>query len=361
MQAPRWQLEIDNSLHGVWRYWRFFGAQVPASKRIELGEIAPPVHVLGDCAPLDSLLMQREDLNPNGSHKDRSLMVQVSVYGSQGASSLCISSSGNAAISAAAACQSAGIRLFAFISPRTPPSKRACIAQHGSILIESDRAISLCREFGQTYGIPNLRPSTNDLALEGYKSIAFGWAEEPPMADSIFCYTSSGSTLCGIHRGFEALKARQWNGSVPALHAAQAGRITSVAKAFGETAVAGVESRSVIGDLGPRRPRRQGELVRAIRASGGHAWALSDGAIWNALDYGKEHGILLCPESACAIAAAMEAGRRGLVKSPLVLVTGQAEMTRSKSQSTATPGSSIVAQDMEGLVSGLSEARVKGF
>ena len=318
-----WRKNIDEREGGVWRFRPFFSLPDFEGTPLSLGDQTPNyVEVSVEGTPFTSLICQREDLNTHGSHKDRSLSVQVNAYRHESVKALCISSSGNAAIAAAAACAGADIPLFAFMSPDTSPGKIAAVCQRGAHVILSERAIGLSKELSSNLGIPNLRPSVDDRALEGYKALAFYLAETGRWkdVDSLFCYTTSGSTLCGIWRGFQWLAEQGWEGKAPALHAAQAGAITGIAERFGEKpAQAG---RSVIGDLGTRRTRRLGELVRSIRASGGHGWAVSDSEILESKEWLGSHGLSVCLESACAMAACFRAGKAGKVQRPLVLLTG---------------------------------------
>ena len=318
-----WERKIDKTNAGVWRFRPLFLLPDFDGTPLSLGDGPPKyVELPTEDTAFGSIICQREDLNTHGSHKDRSLSVQVNAYRQEGVKALCISSSGNAAIAAAAACREAGIPLFAFMSPNTSPGKIAAVCERDAHVILSERAIGLTREMSSDLGIPNLRPSVDDRALEGYKALSFYLAETGRWKDidSIFCYTTSGSTLCGIWRGFQWLVESGWEGQPPQLHAAQAGAITGVAERFGEKPAQ--SGRSVIGDLGTKRTRRLGELVRSIRASNGHAWAVSDAEILKAKDWLLDHGLSVCLESACAMAACFRAGKAQKVDRPLVLLTG---------------------------------------
>ena len=313
---------LDESRTDVWRYARLLEPAVAPEHRVELGEGRVPCRVLRAADLPGALVVQREDLNPNGSHKDRSLAFQVSVYAARGVRTLAISSSGNAALSAAAACRVARLDLVAFVSPATPAPKIGLIARLGATVVTSERAIGLCKELCEAAAIPNIRPSVDDLALEGYKTLAFELVERALPCDSVFCYTTSGSTLTGMARGFEALRGLGWAERQPALHAAQAGAIASIAEAFGRGPVSQTAERSIIRDLGTRRTRRKGELVRAIRASAGSAWHVDDEAILLAREWLLDRGVHAGLESACATACALAAWRSGVVERPLVLLTG---------------------------------------
>lgn len=313
---------LDASTQGVWRYASLYSLDVRAEHRVDLGDgLAPVRKVIWDDG--EALELWREDLNPNGSHKDRSLAVQVSAYRQDGQRQLVISSSGNAAIAAAAACRVAGLRLWVFVSPSTPANKLSAIRRYGAMIIQSARAMGLANEWSRHLEAPNLRPSIDDRALEGYRALAFRFVESGCRADSVFCYTTSGSTLVGMAGGFEVLRGRLgWGDAGPQLHAAQAGLSCAVARAFGDRPEEGAAQRSIIGDLGAKRGRRFGPLVRALKASGGRGWAVSDAEILAAHSGLLDRGVHCGLESAAAVAAALRAVRAGAVRAPAVLLTG---------------------------------------
>ena len=67
---------------------------------------------------INSIYFKREDLNPTGSAKDRALQQQLKKLLRLGYKNAVISSTGNAAISAAHFCHQEGINLTVFVSPK---------------------------------------------------------------------------------------------------------------------------------------------------------------------------------------------------------------------------------------------------
>jgi threonine synthase len=319
--STHWQEQLERSRTDTWRYAALLGVDVPPERRVVMGEGWVPRRTLQGDGVLTSLVVQREDLNPNGSHKDRSLVVQVSAWAARGTRVMAISSSGNAAVAAAASARVAGVLLVAFVSPLTPPAKIAQITRWGALAVVSERAIGLCSELCAD-GVPNLRPSVDDLALLGYEALAFELAERGSDFDAVLCYTTSGSTLCGIARGFTRLRALGHGGPLPSLHAAQAGTIADIAAAFGHGPGVATAGRSLLRDLGVRRTRRKGELVRAIRASGGSAWHVGDEEVLRAREWLLDRGVAAGLESACTVACTFAAAREGAIRRPLVIVSG---------------------------------------
>ena len=328
METSNWSAWVEGDTQGVWRYAPLFASALPADERVEIGDGPARLQDLGPVGSLERLVLQREDENPGGSHKDRSAAVQAALWAATGCTRATISSSGNAAIALGRAGRAAGMEIIALASPETSTGKLHRIAETGARLILSERAIGIGRELQKRWSIPSLRPSVDDRALEGYKALAFGFAERADQAEGVFCYSSSGSTLVGMARGFQQLREAGWSGHAPGLHAAQTGTIQSVAEAFGEAVP--FEGRSVVGDLGAKRTRRFGELVRAIRGSDGGAWGGSETALEDARSLLDLRGVRACHESCCAVAAALKAGERGALRHALVLITGDAAHDRAE-------------------------------
>ena len=67
---------------------------------------------------IENFYLKREDQNPTGSAKDRALIAQIQNLIEKKITNAVISSTGNAAISAAYFCQKQGINLTIFVSPK---------------------------------------------------------------------------------------------------------------------------------------------------------------------------------------------------------------------------------------------------
>ena len=149
--------------------------------------------------PVDSFFLKREDLNPTGSAKDRAISLQVKHAQSSGFDTAVISSSGNAAISAAWHCHQAGLKLHVFVSDHISQSKLSAIKSlQPTKLIKTPRPISQSFVFAKQKHAYNLRQSTDPLALVGYQQIGQEIISQLPLATSIFIPVGSGTTLLGI-------------------------------------------------------------------------------------------------------------------------------------------------------------------
>src|SRR3989338_2581237 len=95
---------------GIWYFHRRLPEVTPGN-RLSLGEGKTPL------VCINGIAFKCEYKNPTGSVKDRGLSFQISKLWEQKGKQAVISSSGNAAISAAAYCRLAGIKLTVFVSP----------------------------------------------------------------------------------------------------------------------------------------------------------------------------------------------------------------------------------------------------
>lgn len=305
---------------------------MPAAARLTLGEGDTPLEPRPDLAAragLERLWLKREDLEPSGSHKDRGVAYQLSALRAADPelSRVLISSSGNAAISAARYGRAAGIEVLAFVAPRTAPGKIERLRAAGARVILSSRALSLAAELAAATGLPNLRPSTDPLAIEGFQSLGWELAEAfAPPAPALFTFVSSATSFVGIGRArarAEALLGRPW---APALHAVQGTGAHPVAGEYDPRPDLSAEERARrgrVGDLGARKTRRVGEAKRLILASGGAGWVVTDAEADEAAAWLRAEGVTSSLEGAASLAAAARAGRAGL-REAVVVITGAA-------------------------------------
>jgi len=321
-------LAVDNTPHGIWRYAALYSPHVPAAARLTLGEGGTPaVEVPGLAAAygLARLVLKREDVNPTGSHKARGVAFQVSALRAArpDLAWLTISSSGNAALAAAAYARGAGVSLAAFVAPATPMATVARLVALGAWVFVAPNALSVAQALAERRGIPNLRPSTDPLAVEGFQSIGWELAETVAPVDALFTFVSSGTSLVGIARAFacaERVTPRPWR---PALHAVQGTGAQSIAGEFDARRLP--EARSRLGDRGARKTRRVGEAKRWIRATGGSGWVIADAEADAAAAQLAAYGVASSLESGAALAAAGRAAAAGRVESAIVVITGAAE------------------------------------
>jgi len=251
-------------------------------------------------------IFKREDENPTGSHKSRSLAYQVSYYKSKGHKTLIISSSGNAAMSAAAYCSLAGIKLIAFVDKTTDKAKVNEIKSTGQAIMFSAKPINFAKYASRKFDIPNLRPSHDDLSVEPYKSIAFELYDEfKDEVDAVFMFPTSASSLIGVAKGY--IQLRDELGLLahpPKVVAVQTGSITSIAKQFGVSSDISEESRA--GRLGVKVTRRTKEAVAHIKKLNGTALTVTTDEIEKAHGILNRYGIVTSMEGCATLAGAIK-------------------------------------------------------
>lgn len=264
----------------------------------------------------EEIIFKREDLNPTGSLKDRGLAYQVSKAFSEGKKNLLLSSSGNAAIAAAAYCQIAKIGLQVFISPKVNSKKLAEIRKYSPLIVFSNRPLSDSIKVAKKEGFFNLRPSTEAIGPEGYKTIALEIVRDYGRIEDIFLPVSSATAMVGIYKGFKSL------GFLPRIHACQSTKVFSIAGAFDKDYTP--TPTSLVEALVAKFTPRKEEALEIIRESGGFGWVIGDGEVGKAAEWLEQKQIVTSEEGALALAAIWKARRKSFMLGKLVcLLTGR--------------------------------------
>ncbi|MEA2682035.1 MAG: threonine synthase [Chloroflexota bacterium] len=263
---------------------------------------------------LEQLWLKREDLNPTGSHKDRGAAAQVDACLARDNRVAVISSSGNAALAAAAAGTPRGVTVVALLSPLTEPAKVAAIRAAGGRVVVTAKPINYTIRLSRVCGWPDLRPSQSAEALAGFAGLGTELAGELEEGVAITGYASSGTTFQAVGAALETA------GRTHPLHPVQAGLVNGLSREFGRP---GDGRRSLVGDLGVKVSGRGDDVVRLVRDSGGEAWWVDDDAISDAGRALREAGHHVAPECWAALAGTRLAARAGLRRAALLL-TGRA-------------------------------------
>ncbi|MFN2464960.1 MAG: PLP-dependent lyase/thiolase [Candidatus Dormibacteria bacterium] len=270
---------------------------------------------LASWAGLDRLWLKREDLNPTGSHKDRGAERQVAACLQRGQRVAVISSSGNAALAAAAQSSARGVTLVALLSPLTEPAKVAAIRAAGARVVVTTKPINFTIRLQRVCGWPDLRPSQSPEALAGFAGLGTELAAQLPDGTSLIGYASSGTTFQAVGGALRDAGRR-----LP-LHPVQGGLVNGLSREFGR---AGDGRRSMVGDLGVKVTARAAEVLALVRDSGGQAWWVDDGAIVEARDALTAAGHAVAPECWAALAGLRLAAREAGIREACLLLTGRA-------------------------------------
>lgn len=302
-------LQEDVTEKGIWRYWRYL-PPIKEKFRLSLGE------GMTTAEEKEEIIFKREDFNPTGSLKDRGLAYQVSGAFSRGEESLVISSSGNAAISAAAYCQLAKIKLFTFVSDKINIGKLEKIKELGGETKMTKRPVSEAIRFAKEKGFKNLRPSVDPGGVEGYQTLAFEIFKDFGKIDDVFIPVSSATCLVGMAKGFKIL------GLFPRIHACQSTKIFSIAGEFDKDFLK--TATSLAGALVAKVTPRKKEAVGIIKQSGGSGWVIGDGEIRTAMEWQGKQGLVTSEEGALALAGIWKARKRGWrLGKTICLLTGR--------------------------------------
>lgn len=251
-------------------------------------------------------LLKREDKNPNGSFKDRSIAYQLSKHISDGGKKFCISSSGNAAISAYAYSKLSDISLDIFVSSKLASEKLSKL--EGAKLHISDNPKSDCIKFSNETGAFNLRGSVDDNAYIGYYSLAEEISELD--IDSIFIPTSSGNAALGIHQGLKKL------GKHIPIYIVQTTKVCPIASLYDKEFIK-TES-SLVTCITDRVCKRKDQIVNLIKDSCGSGIVISDEEI---LEVSKKYSLPI--NSSISIAGFSKALKKGYtIKRPLLVISG---------------------------------------
>lgn len=308
----------------MWR-WRELLPVRRTENIVSLGEAATPIVSLpATSARLDggALLVKDEGRLPTASFKARGLVMAVSMAKELGVTRIAMPTNGNAGAALAAYASRAGIETIVFCPDDTPEINVREIAAQGARVYRVNGLIDDC---GAIVGEGARRTGWSDLStlkepyrIEGKKTMGLELAEQLgwSLPDAIFYPTGGGTGLIGMWKAFDELEALGFIGSErPKMFAVQAEGCAPIVKAFdgGVEHAERWENAYTIAS-GIRVPRAVGDflILRAVRASGGRAVAVSDDAIADAVVHvAREDGLLLCPEGGATLAAYQEALARG--------------------------------------------------
>jgi threonine dehydratase len=295
----------------LWDYADQLLPSVVEQFRLTLGEGHTPLE------QHDGIYFKREDYNPTGSHKDRGFAFQLSALLQQGHRDYVLSSSGNAAISAARYCRQSGTRLTVFVSSKTNIQKLNILQSLPITINQDPRPVTAAFRFAKQTGAYNLRPSKDALGPVGYQTLAYELLEQLPDISTIFMPVSSGTTLTGLAQGFDQVKQKV------ALFAVQTTAIHPIASAYDQQFHP--EDTSIADAIVAKSVPRKKQIQHHLQHSGGGAWVVSNQQIQTARDWLKQRQVTTSNEGATALAGyfkAIEAGQKP--ESPVVcLLTGQ--------------------------------------
>jgi threonine synthase len=302
---------------GMWRYRELLPLR-EGEEPVTLEEGSTPLLAaarLGEELDLD-LRVKDEGRNPTGSFKDRGLSAAVTRATLDGVDRFVVPSAGNAGAALAAYAARAGVPARVYVPADTPDGVRRRCDGYGAELEEVDGLITDCGDLASRHaaetGAFDVSTLREPYRLEGKKTMmleiveALGW--EAP--DAIVYPTGGGTGLIAswkvlgelVEAGVlqdeprTRLYAVQGEGCAPVVRAWREGRETAEPWEDADT-----------GAWGLRVPRALGDflILRAVRASGGGAVAVSDAEMEEgARRLGAREGVAASVEGGATLAAA---------------------------------------------------------
>ena len=303
--------------NGIFKYKDIYSKKIPEKYMVTLNEGSTPLvrlHFLEIETGIPYIYAKREDKNPSGSSKDRSIAYYLSVLKTEKVNELVVPSSGNTAISAAMYAKKANIKMYIFISQNInkDKEKRLKIVSKDNKLIDiikSKRPLSDAIKFSKEKNITLFRGSEEKYAIEGFKSIG----EELKLirANAIFIPTSSGTTLEGISKTLNNIE----------FHIVQTSKINNISKLFDNNFKN--EETSLADSIVARITKRKIKVVKIVKQSKGWGWTIENKEIEKARKLLRDNDIYTSYDSALTIAALLKALNRGYkFKKVILLFTG---------------------------------------
>ncbi len=323
----------------MWRYLELLPLHDPANI-VTLGEGGTPLIQVGSLGMMLShtrIFIKDERQGPTGSFKDRQASLAVSAMKEAGITECVVASTGNVAISYAAYCARAGIKLWAFLTSMVPADKMREVALYGTEVVKVtstyDQAKQVAATFAEHRGLFLDRSIRSVAARESMKTLAFEMGEQLAQIESR-AYNSSralfrapdwyiqavsgGLGPIGVWKGFSDLKQMGFVDRIPKIAVIQADGCAPMPRAFKagrETAEVVLDPQTHIATLSTGNPGAAYPLLRSIILEhGGTMEMVSDDEAFRAMHVlAKMEGISVEPAAAVAFAGLFKMIELGMI------------------------------------------------
>jgi threonine synthase len=289
---------IQGGPQNIWRYSDFLplagGPPGPS------GRLASRTGLPAGCTPLiraDRLAaalglrevwVKNDAANPTHSFKDRVVSVAAARARELGFQVLACASTGNLANSVAAHGAALGMESYVFIPSDLEEQKVLATGVYGTRLVAVrgtyDDVNRLCTELSADYDWAFVNVNLRPYYAEGSKTLAYEIAEQLgwELPDRCVVPVASGSLYTKMAKGFsEWLELGLVEGTLPAMHGAQADGCSPVARAYAEGAEVcrPVRPDTIAKSLAIGNPADGPYALDLARTSGGSIEAVSDDEI----------------------------------------------------------------------------------
>ncbi len=256
-----------------------------------------------------AVLVKQDHIFPTGSFKDRGASVLVSKMRELGIREAVEDSSGNAGAAIAAYCARAGIGCHIFVPAHTSQGKLAQIQLYGARLnrVPGSREDTTGAALKAAEGSYYASHSWNPFFLHGTKTFAFEVCEQLGWRcpDTVVLPVGNGTLLLGAHIGFREMRRAGVTDRIPAIIAVQAESCASLYRAFREQPAQSpgeAAPETLAEGIAVAAPVRGGQVLEAVRHSGGRFIAVTENEIRDSLLEMCRRGYYIEPTSAAAIA-----------------------------------------------------------
>ncbi|NPA31017.1 MAG: pyridoxal-phosphate dependent enzyme, partial [Chloroflexi bacterium] len=247
---------------------------------------------------------------------------------------------------------------------RAPEAKIAQLLIYGArvVLVDGtyDDAFDLSVQAAQALGWYCRNTGYNPFTAEGKKTAGFEIWEQVLRADPeparwhIFVPVGDGNIISGVYKGLWDLQQLGWLPALPRLHGVQAEGSAAIARAWaaGTDEIRPVQAHTLADSIAVDLPRDGYRALRAVRATQGRYWTVSDAAILEAMALLGQHGVFVEPAAAAAFAGLQEALSQGYLTPDarvLVLLTGSGLKDVAAARRAVSTPPVVQAGDLDGL------------
>jgi threonine synthase len=295
----------------MWRYAEALPIAEPAD--ISLGEGMTPLVI----APGDPGVQLKVDyLMPTGSFKDRGAVLLAALARRLGVPRIVADSSGNAGTAVAAYAARAAIACAVYVPAATSAGKVAQLRAYGATVHQipgsredtADAAAEAADRPGTFYASHVYHP----FFLQGMKTYVFELWEQlgGRLPATLVLPVGNGTLVLGAYLGCRDLLGQGLISRMPAIVAVQAAGCAPLARAFagGQAEPAVIDGEPTIAEgIAIARPARGGQILAAVRDSGGAIVTVTDDQV-SAAHAGLARAGLYVEPTAAACWAALQAG-----------------------------------------------------
>ncbi|HEU4385387.1 MAG TPA: threonine synthase [Anaeromyxobacteraceae bacterium] len=259
--------------------------------------------------------------HPSLSFKDRVVATALNAAAALGLGTVGCASTGNLANAVAAQAARAGLAAWIFIPHDLELGKVVGTAVYGANLVRVqgtyDDVNRLCAQVADRFGWGLVNLNLRGYYGEGSKTMAFEIAEQLGwrLPSAVVVPMAGGSLLTKLHKGFgEVTAARLASGSPPRLYGAQAAGCAPIVELVerGGDLIRPVVPDTIARSIAIGNPADGRFAAQAIRASGGHAQAVSDPELVEGIRLlAREAGVFTETAGGATVAAALALARAG--------------------------------------------------